>query len=138
MADEKIDQAKAAEEMWKFADKVGENDVNDILNKEEKMKGFFQHVDALKKYWDDACTVFSLLKDRYTGAYKETPWRTIAALVGALLYVLTPLDLIPDFIPLLGFADDAVVFGFALNFAKPELEAYRAWKALEKKTVDVE
>lgn len=38
--------------------------------------------------------------------------------LGALLvYLLSPIDLIPDFIPVLGYADDALVVAIALRFA---------------------
>ena len=34
-----------------------------------------------------------------------------------LVYLLSPIDLIPDFIPVLGYADDALVVAIALRFA---------------------
>ena len=34
-----------------------------------------------------------------------------------LAYLLSPIDLIPDFIPVLGYADDAIVVAIALRFA---------------------
>ncbi len=38
--------------------------------------------------------------------------------LGALLvYLLSPIDVIPDFIPVLGYADDAIVVAIALRFA---------------------
>lgn len=101
------------------------------------MKGFFANVESLKKYWDDACDMFSLLKDRATGKYTETPWRTIASIVGALLYVLSPFDLIPDFIPLAGYLDDATVFAFVLSIAQDDLNRYREWRKKEQNTINI-
>lgn len=123
-----LSNAEAKEQAKKYAGKVSEETVGEMVAKEEKMKGYFMHVDVLKKYWTDVCEVFSLLKDWITGRYKETPWGVIASLVGALVYVLSPLDIIPDFIPGLGYTDDAGVFAFVLAFAGPELEKYRTWK----------
>jgi uncharacterized membrane protein YkvA (DUF1232 family) len=38
--------------------------------------------------------------------------------LGALLvYLISPIDLIPDFIPVLGYADDALIVAIALRFA---------------------
>lgn len=132
-----ISEEQAAEQARRFSRKVSEDDVSDMVDKEEKMKGFFSNVDTLKKYWNDVCDVFALLRDRATGKYTETPWRTIAALTGALLYVLAPLDVIPDFIPLAGFVDDAAVFGFVLAFSKADLQRYRAWRKDQENTIDV-
>ena len=102
--------------------------VVEVLDKEEGVKGFFKNVEALKKYWDVICLIFPLLKDWISGRYTKIPWSVIASLVGAILYVLSPLDLCPDFIPILGYLDDATVFGVAVSFAKDYLEEYKAWK----------
>lgn len=37
-------------------------------------------------------------------------------IVAALLYLISPLDLVPDAVPVLGFLDDLGVAGFALNY----------------------
>lgn len=39
----------------------------------------------------------------------KTPWGAIVSLVVALLYGASPIDLLPDFIPLIGFLDDGIV-----------------------------
>ena len=127
-----ISEEQAAEQAKKYSEKVDENAVADIVANEDHMKSKYFTKDKLKKYWGDACDVFALLKDRVTGKYTETPWSTIAGLTGALLYVLSPLDLIPDFIPLAGYIDDAAVFAFALNLAKDDLARYRAWRDAQK------
>ena len=132
-----INEQQAAEQARIYSRKVSEDDVADMVSKEEKMKGFFKNVEVLKKYWDDACDIFALLGDRVTGKYTDTPWSTIAALTGALLYVLSPLDVIPDFIPFAGFIDDAAVFGFVLAFAKGDIARYREWRTGPKKTIGV-
>lgn len=133
-----ISEAETAEQARRYAGKVSEETLGEMLEKEGKLKGFFRHVAVLKKYWQDVCDIFSLLEDRMAGRYKEMPWRVIAALVGALLYVLAPLDMIPDFIPGLGYLDDAAVFAMAISFAGQDLEKYRAWKRQQDGTLDAE
>ncbi len=130
--DKKINTEKAKEVLGEFADKIGEEDVKETLGKEDEIKKLFKRIKVLAKYCNDLCDIFELLRDRVTGAYKETPWRTIAALTGALIYVLSPIDLILDFIPGIGFLDDAVVIGLAIKLARPDLEKYRAWKTDRK------
>jgi uncharacterized membrane protein YkvA (DUF1232 family) len=127
--DKKINTEKAKEVLGEFADKIGEEDVKETLGKEDEIKKLFKRVRVLAKYCNDLCEIFELLRDRITGVYRETPWKTIAALTGALIYVLSPIDLILDFIPGIGFLDDALVIGIAIKLAQPDLEKYREWKA---------
>lgn len=130
--DETINETQAEEALGEFADKVGEEDVKETLGKEDEIKKLFKRVKVLAKYCNDLCEIFELLRDRVAGVYRETPWTTIAALTGALIYVLSPLDLILDFIPGIGFLDDAIVIGLAIRLALPDLEKYRAWKTGRK------
>jgi uncharacterized membrane protein YkvA (DUF1232 family) len=47
---------------------------------------------------------------------------------GGLLYFILPADLIPDFIPLVGYLDDLAVLTTIMNSLKGELNTYRSWK----------
>ena len=129
---ETINETQAKEALGEFTDKVGAEDVKETLGKEDEIKKLFKNVKVLAKYFNDLCEILELLRDRVKGTYTETPWRTIAALTGALIYVLSPIDIILDFIPGIGFLDDAVVIGLAIKLAQPDLEKYRAWKASRK------
>jgi len=40
----------------------------------------------------------------------KTPKRVKAAIIGALVYFISPVDAVPDFLILLGYTDDAAVF----------------------------
>ena len=132
--DETINETQAEEALGAFADRVGEEDVKETLGREDEIKKLFKRVKVLAKYFNDLCEIFELLRDRVAGVYRETPWTTIAALTGALIYVLSPIDLILDFIPGIGFLDDAIVIGLAIRLALPDLEKYRAWKTACKET----
>ena len=133
-----ISEAEAAEQSRKYAGKVSQETVGEMVEKEGKLKGFFRNVSVLQKYWKDVCEVFSLLKDWMAGRYPAVPWTVVATLAGALLYVLSPLDVIPDFIPGFGYVDDAGVFAMALSFAGADLEKYREWKRQRAETIDGE
>ena len=128
-----INKAQAKAVLGEYADKVGADDVNNVLGKEDEIKKLFKRVKVLARYLNDLCEIFELLRDRVTGRYKEIPWRTIAALTGALIYALSPIDLLLDFIPGIGFFDDALVIGIAIKLAQPDLEKYRAWKTERRK-----
>ena len=136
--EETINETQAKEALDEFADKVGEEDVKETLGKEDEIKKLFKRVKVLAKYFNDLCEIFELLRDRVAGVYRETPWTTIAALTGALIYVLSPIDLIFDFLPIVGFLDDAVIIGLAIRLAQPDLEKYRVWKASRADDVPID
>ena len=75
--------------------------------------------------------LISLLKDYRNKEYREVPWRVIAAVVFAILYFINPFDLIPDFIPGVGYIDDIAVIAFIFASIEGELKKYAKWKGIE-------
>ena len=51
------------------------------------------------------------------------------AIAGALAYVVLPVDLIPDFIPGVGFIDDVFVVGFVMKQIRDEIARYRVHRS---------
>jgi uncharacterized membrane protein YkvA (DUF1232 family) len=76
---------------------------------------------GLKAYVDDLQLAYRMLRDPNFQLAKET--KTV--LIIAFLYIISPIDLLPDAIPLLGLVDDVLVAGYALRQASAELERYR-------------
>lgn len=128
----KVTKKDAEKEVNKRAGKVSEDDVCQTVKDEANFKKLFASVEKLQAYWDDVQWVFKMLKDYVTGKYRKVPWRTIAVLVAALAYVLAPFDLVPDFIPVIGWSDDCLALGGALAFAKMDLDEYKAWKLAQE------
>ena len=83
---------------------------------------------SLKNVWEDLLDLYGLIRDSLAGRYK-VPYRTITAVAFTLLYFVNPFDLIPDFIPLVGYIDDVFVISLCLSFIGRDLEHYREWKA---------
>ena len=59
---------------------------------------------------------------------KTPPYKVILAVVSVLIYWIAPVDLIPDFIPGIGYVDDAAVVALALKLIKDDLDTYKEWK----------
>lgn len=82
-------------------------------------------------YAGDIADLIDMVSDYRSGAYSALPKNTILAIVGVLIYLASPVDLIPDFIPVLGWIDDAAVFSFAYKKGlKTDLDKYREWREL--------
>lgn len=71
-----------------------------------------------------AGTALALLADHSRGACPQIPYATVSLLATALYYYLAPMDVIPDFIPRAGTADDAVVLDIAWRLAAPGVRRY--------------
>jgi uncharacterized membrane protein YkvA (DUF1232 family) len=92
-------------------------------------EGFADAVGKIKHQvahlWDDLHDAYRMLFDGefdVQGKYK-------LALIGAFAYLVSPVDLIPEFIPVIGLADDIAVITLALRFCAPEIARYRAFIA---------
>ncbi len=129
MARENISESEANEELNKRANNVTEEDFEKVLSKKARIEHLFTSKGPLQKFINEVKLLMSLVKDYYNGSYREIPWWSISAVVAALIYVLSPVDLIPDFIPVIGFLDDAAVVAACLSLIRKDLDAYRLWKA---------
>ena len=108
--------------------KIEEGDVKVVMDKEEDISKKIASTNMLEKYTELAKVMFGMLKDYRKGIYTNVPWFTIASIAFGFLYVLNPFDLIPDFIPGLGYIDDLAVLSFGLRFIETDLHNYLDWK----------
>ncbi len=74
--------------------------------------------------------LWMILRDYAGGAYRQVSWKAVLAVAAAVAYVLSPIDLIPDFLGPLGFTDDVLVVALTWGLVKRELRAYCEWKGL--------
>jgi uncharacterized membrane protein YkvA (DUF1232 family) len=111
-------------------DDVDEKDVGDALDRgRKKIDSVAEKMpDVMKDIWDDLLEMWNLLNDYYHERYTDIPWRSIAAIVAALLYFISPVDLIPDVIPVIGLVDDAFVLTLAAKLIRDDIERYREWR----------
>ena len=72
--------------------------------------------------------MISMIRSYITKEYTEVSPKVIATLVAAIIYLLKGKDLIPDNIPVLGYADDIAIFAAAFMLDEPELNAYAQWR----------
>ena len=96
--------------------------LNSAIKKANRKKG------SLSEVWDKLQLLFKMLKAWIKGEYKEISKRSMITIIAGILYFVTPIDLIPDFIAGLGIVDDAAVIGFILKQISGDLEKFKIWK----------
>jgi uncharacterized membrane protein YkvA (DUF1232 family) len=63
-----------------------------------------------------------------SGEYRDISTNTVISGLAVLLYVLSPIDLIPDFIPVIGFLDDLSLISWFLGKFQGEITRFREWE----------
>ncbi|KPQ30557.1 MAG: hypothetical protein HLUCCX14_00380 [Marinobacter excellens HL-55] len=118
----------AAKQLKHEADNVSKDDLAVLLERQKAIENKVKGSGRLSRFSTDIRLMFALVRDYWRGEYRDIPWKSIAAIAGALLYVMNPLDLIPDVILLVGFLDDAGVVALCLKLVESDLHRYAAWK----------
>jgi uncharacterized membrane protein YkvA (DUF1232 family) len=88
----------------------------------EKNKG------PLAEIWDSLTALFRLLRAYIRREYTAIPWGSIVLVTVAIIYFVSPIDLIPDWLPLAGFIDDAAVIAFVIAQIKTDLDTFLQWE----------
>jgi len=83
---------------------------------------------SLAPYISQVKILFNLVQDYVKGDYREVPWWSLGSISTALLYILMPMDALPDYIPVAGFLDDAVVLKLCLDMVAKDLTKYLEFK----------
>lgn len=101
------------------------NEVADKLHDEENSSNKFRQL------FEIALTLVRLVRSYVSGEYRNIATSTIISGLAVLLYVLSPIDLIPDFIPVLGFLDDLSLVSWFVGKFQVEITKFRDWEAAE-------
>jgi uncharacterized membrane protein YkvA (DUF1232 family) len=120
----RMDKEKIEKEFQNRLKNADENVAKEALEKKDEiLKKILESAD-LKEFYEDVKIFFRMIKDYFNGRC-NLPVGTIIAIGVALLYVLSPLDVIPDFIPVVGLLDDALVLNLCLKLIKDDIEEYK-------------
>ncbi|OON70652.1 hypothetical protein B0919_01140 [Hymenobacter sp. CRA2] len=78
--------------------------------------------------WESLQTLFRLVKFAASGEYTGIPTPTVLAAVAVLIYFLSPIDLVPDFIPVVGLLDDVALMAWFTSTLKTEMDKFEEWE----------
>lgn len=126
-----MDLEKAKEALAGFTDQAEQlirdpNKLEELLQQfEGKIKEIPVAGDALSRIPLMISMIRSYIKKEYTAVSPKV----IVSLVAAVIYLVVGKDLIPDNVPVVGYADDLAVFAAAFLMDEPELAAYSQWRA---------
>ena len=114
------------------ASRVSDKDVAGLLGRQQELSEKVTKVPGrLAKLVKQVCLLYEMLGDYWKGEYREIPYGSIAIVVVALVYFLSPIDLIPDLIPVIGYIDDALIVALAVQFIKEDLKDYCVFKGYD-------
>ena len=111
------------------AEKITEKDIERVVVKSEEIQRKFYSRGPLRRFVEDGRLLIALVRDYWARTYRRVPFGIIGAAAFTLIYVLNPLDLVPDVLPIIGQIDDAAVVGACLLMIERDLLAYSKWKA---------
>jgi uncharacterized membrane protein YkvA (DUF1232 family) len=72
---------------------------------------------------------FRMLKYYFKGEYKNISLNTLLKILAGIIYFVFLIDLIPDFLPVVGLTDDVVVLTWVINSIGGELRKFEIWEA---------
>jgi uncharacterized membrane protein YkvA (DUF1232 family) len=128
-----VDQAKEQARKYKRKAARYRNDPEKteklLKDAEEKAR---KNPGAVSARLQDLTSLMRLVRAYVRKDYREVPWETVALAIGAIAYFVSPIDLIPDFIPVAGYFDDAAVIGFVIASAANDLHNFREWEARQE------
>lgn len=99
-------------------------DFGKVLNEKEFWEKIEKAAPALKRILKDLKDLYALFVDSIKGKYKLHP-AVLSIIGGGLLYFIIPLDLIPDYLPVVGLLDDLALLSMIINSMQKELADYR-------------
>ncbi|MCF6157316.1 MAG: DUF1232 domain-containing protein [wastewater metagenome] len=79
--------------------------------------------------WEYLAALIRMVQAYIRREYTQVPWESIALSITAIIYFVSPIDLIPDFLLSLAYIDDAAVIAFVIRAIRKDLEDFLRWEA---------
>jgi len=106
-----------------------------FLDDDEKMENLFQEfekklklIPKIGKRASDVAVLLSMLRAYIKKQYTDVSIATILAAVAGLIYVVNPMDIVPEYILGVGVLDDAAIVGIILQAMHMDLNKYKKWQ----------
>ena len=134
-----FDEQKAQEELEK-----GYEAAEKILNDPDKFERFLQRLEKKLKIipklgdkFSKVPVMASLIRSFVKKEYTDVPIGSIIAITSALIYFVSPIDILSDGLPIVGLFDDAIVIAVCLKLAESDVDEYAKWREDNGKVINV-
>ena len=112
--------------------------VKQLLNDAYKKASEKKDIGSIaQEAWETMQTLFRLIRASIAGEYTGLPTTTVVAAIAVTIYFMSPIDLIPDFIPVLGLLDDVALVAWFGTTIKEEMDKFVEWEKTRPSVVEV-
>lgn len=137
-------KTKITEEEAKKEYEKGFKEAKKLLANPDKLETFLQKLERKLKVIPVVGTTFaivpamiSLVRSYVKKEYTEVPLGTVVGIISALIYILSPIDLVPDVVPGAGYLDDAAILIACLKAgAEDDIKDYQKWRDKHHKNIN--
>jgi len=132
-----FEQAKSKAEAYARDPEKANKLVDRAVEKaKRKKRGPLDQLDErLDEFWSYLTAFIRMARAYFNRQYTAVPWKTIVSVVAAIIYFVSPLDFIPDVIPILGFTDDAIIIGIIAKQIRSDLDNFLAWELSQENLI---
>ena len=102
----------------------------------KKTKNYEKNRGPLAEVWSYMTALFRLLRAYIRKDYRNIPWGPIVLVIVAIIYFVSPIDLISDILPGIGLIDDAAIIAFVVAQIKADLDNFLAWEVEKSNNED--
>ncbi|WP_338768243.1 YkvA family protein [Bernardetia sp. ABR2-2B] len=77
-------------------------------------------------------TLLRLIRALYKKEYKDFPWGSLVKATATIIYLVSPLDLVPDFIPFIGMMDDFALISWTIGSLSDDIKDFEDWEEAQQ------
>ncbi len=114
-------------EFLRLKREISEADIIEVIKNSRSILQKVSKSKVLRKEFSKVRLLLMALSDGFKGNYKFSRSTIIAVTIG-LLYILIPFDIIPDFIPVIGYVDDLSMLIFVWSIVGSDIRKYARYK----------
>ncbi len=93
--------------------------IREVGNNNENLQQLTRYVNTFNR----------MIRAYVSGDYRDIPWKNLLIVTAGIVYFVSPLDFIPDFIPIAGYMDDLTVLMWVFNSVKSCIEDFEEWES---------